>query len=212
MQAGRPLDDVKGMNTSASAAVSPPSDASPSGKVRIWRPVRQYLRHTLPRETLAWLLDPASLTRRVLAVCPARFRVAVVSQGWRRPLLNEARVLGVQPGCYAFVRQVYLLCDEQPWVFARTVIPRTTLTGHERRLAHLHSRPLGEELFADPSMQRGEVEIARLMPGHGLYHNATQRLAAKPAAIWGRRSLFSLSDKPLLVNEIFLPDIPPCLR
>ena len=61
-------------------------------------------------------------------------------------------------------------------------------------------------------MRRGEVEIARLTPGDSLYANATQRLAAIPAAIWGRRSLFTLSDKPLLVNEIFLPDIPPCLR
>jgi chorismate--pyruvate lyase len=200
------------MNPSAMATEMAPFDASTSGKAGIWRPVRQHLRHTLPHETLAWLLDPASLTRRVVAVCPGRFQVEVVCQGWRPPLLNEARLLGVSVARYAFVRQVYLLCDGQPWVFARTVIPRTTLTGHERRLAHLHTRPLGEVLFADPSMRRGEVEIARLTPGDGLYHNAVQRLPAKPAAIWGRRSLFRLSDKPLLVNEIFLPDIPPCLR
>ena len=200
------------MNASAFAEAPPPLAANTAGKGGNWRPVRQYLRHTLPRETLAWLLDPASLTRRVVAVCHGHFRVAVVSQGWHRPLLNEARVLGVQAACYVFVRQVYLLCNEQPWVFARTVIPRTTLTGHERRLAHLHTRPLGEVLFADPSMRRCDVEIARLTPGDGLYHTATQRLTAKPAAIWGRRSLFTLSDKPLLVNEIFLPDIPPCLR
>ena len=199
---------------SASAlAVAPLSfDANTPGKPSHWRPVRQYLRHSLPCETLAWLLDPASLTRRVVAVCHGHFRVEVVSQGWRRPSLNEARALGVPPAGYAFVRQVYLLCDERPWVFARTVIPRTTLTGHERRLAHLNTRPLGEVLFADPSMRRGDVEIARLTSGDDLYQYATQRLAAAPAAIWGRRSLFTLSGKPLLVNEIFLPDIPPCLR
>jgi chorismate lyase len=200
------------MNTSAIPPMPSPFDARTTGKAGIWRRVRQYLRPSWPHETLAWLLDPASLTRRVVAVCPGRFRVEVVSQGWRRPLLNEARVLGMPAARYAFVRQVYLLCDEQPWVFARTVIPRTTLTGHERRLAHLHTRPLGEVLFADPSMRRGEVEVARLTPGDGLYRSATQRLAVKPAAIWGRRSLFTLSGKPLLVNEIFLPDIPPCLR
>lgn len=204
--------DVNGMNIPTIPPASSAFNAMPPGRTRPWRPVRQYLRHTLPVETLAWLLDPASLSRRVVAVCAGRFRVEVVSQGWHRPLLNEAQVLGVAPGCYAFVRQVYLLCDGQPWVFARTVIPRTTLTGHERRLAHLNSRPLGEVLFADPSMRRGEVEIARLAPQDRLYHAATQRLAAKPADIWGRRSLFTLSDKPLLVNEIFLPDIPPCLR
>ena len=200
------------MSLSAETAVAHFYHAGTTGKAGVWRRVQQYLRHALPQETLAWLLDPASLTRRVVAVCPGRFRVEVVSQAWHRPLLNEARVLGIAAARYALVRQVYLLCDEQPWVFARTVIPRTTLTGHERRLAYLHTRPLGEVLFADPSMRRGEVEIARLTPGDGLYRNATQRLAAEPAAIWGRRSLFTLSGKPLLVNEIFLPDIPPCLR
>jgi chorismate--pyruvate lyase len=200
------------MNPSAIAPVPLAFDAPTPNKTGNWRPARQHLRHTLPRETLAWLLDPASLTRRVVAVCPGRFRVEVVSQEWRRPLLDEAQVLGVHGGGYALVRQVYLLCDEQPWVFARTVIPRTTLTGQERRLAHLRARPLGEVLFADPSMRRGEVQIARLAAGNCLFRHATQRLVAKPASIWGRRSLFTLSDKPLLVNEIFLPDIPPCLR
>jgi chorismate-pyruvate lyase len=28
-----------------------------------------------------------------------------------------------------------------------------------------------------------------------------------PEAIWGRRSVFYLAHKPLLVNEIFLPGI-----
>jgi chorismate lyase len=200
------------MKSSAIASVTQAHVATAFGKSGTWRPVRQAQRHKLPHETLAWLLDPASLTRRVTAVCPGRFRVEVVSQGWCKPLLNEARVLGMPPATHAFVRQVYLLCDDRSWVFARTVIPRTTLTGHERRLAHLRTRPLGEVLFADPSMRRGTVEIARLTPRDGLYRSATQRLASMPETIWGRRSLFTLNAKPLLVNEIFLPGIPPCLR
>ncbi len=182
------------------------------GKSSLWRPVKRLLRHGLPCETLAWLLDPASLTRRVVAVCGGKFRVEVAFQGWRRPLLHEARALGMRAGGYALVRQVYLLCDDQPWVYARTVIPRTTLTGPERRLAHLRTRPLGEVLFADPSMRRGAVEIACLTPREPVFHMATRRLASPPAVIWGRRSVFTLSAKPLLVNEIFLPAIPPCHR
>lgn len=200
------------MKTSVLTSVTQARVATVFGKAGIWRPIKQVLRHQLPHETLAWLLDPASLTRRVIAVCPGRFRVEVVSQGWHKPLLNEARVLGMPPATHAFVRQVYLLCDDRPWVFARTVIPRTTLTGHERRLAHLHTRPLGEVLFADPTMRRGPVEIACLTPHDGLYRIATQRLASLSETIWGRRSLFTLNAKPLLVNEIFLSGMPPCLR
>ena len=184
----------------------------PLRKGGIWRPARRLLRNVIPPETLAWLLDPASLTRRVLAVCHEGFRVEVVSQGWRVPLLNEAAVLGIRPGRLALVRQVFLLCNDRPWVFARTVIPRATLTGYERRLAHLRTRPLGEVLFSDPTMERGEVEVARLTAADGLYHAACARLDTRPEDIWGRRSLFTLRAKPLLVNEIFLPEIPPCRR
>jgi chorismate--pyruvate lyase len=95
-------------------------------------------------------------------------------------------------------------------VFARTVIPRDTLVGSNRRLTRLKTRPLGAVLFADPGMERGPVEIARLTPCDRLFPAATRRLASAPEAIWGRRSLFTLAGKPLLVSEIFLPDIPPC--
>jgi chorismate lyase len=53
------------------------------------------------------------------------------------------------------LREVYLLCDGVPWVYARTAIPRETLTGRHRRLAYLKTRPLGAMLFADPGMARG---------------------------------------------------------
>jgi chorismate--pyruvate lyase len=95
-------------------------------------------------------------------------------------------------------------------VFARTVIPRATLTGPRRRLTRLKTRPLGAVLFADPSMQRGPVEIARLTPRDKLYPVALRHLGRQPPEIWGRRSLFTLGGKPLLVSEIFLPGIPPC--
>lgn len=113
----------------------------------------------------------------------------------------------MKPGSIARVRQVRLLCDGIPWVFARTIIPYTTLQGSVRRLKLLGSRSLGEVLFADKSMLRGELEIAAIRKGDLLYQQATQGLRNQPAVIWGRRSVFYLSDKPLLVSEIFLPKL-----
>ena len=49
--------------------------------------------------------------------------------------------------------------------------------------------------------------VARLQPGHPLFELATKHLHQKPAELWGRRTLFYYAQKPLLVNEIFLPDI-----
>jgi chorismate--pyruvate lyase len=175
-----------------------------------WHVASRLHRRDVPEPVLRWLLDPASLTRRIRSACHGSFRVEVLFQGWARPQHNEVRELGMRAGSAGFVREVHLLCDGTPWVFARTVIPRTTLTGPRRCLTRLKSRPLGAVLFADPSMQRGPVEIARLSPCDKLYPAAIRHLSQRPETIWGRRSLFTLGGKPLLVSEIFLPGIPPC--
>lgn len=172
-----------------------------------WRPAARWTRAELPEALRAWLLDPASLTQRIICACRGVFRVRVLSQSWCRPFLSEAKVLGLGAGRRALVRQVQLLCDEDPWVYARTIIPAATLTGRERRLARLRSRSLGAVLFSDPTMTRGETEIARLAPGNPLFALATRGLEVRSSAIWGRRAVFRLTEKPLLVTEVFLPGI-----
>jgi chorismate--pyruvate lyase len=173
-----------------------------------WKPNSFYLRTDIPATLSGWLLDTASLTLRLQQMCPGRFRVRVLSQAWGRPAQDEVRVLGMQRGRRAIIRQVQLLCDGRPWIYARTVIPITSLRGRLQRLAHLGTRPLGGVLFADPGMQRGGVELARIQAGQALYTADRRHLRQRPVEIWGRRSVFRLDNKPLLVSEIFLPDFP----
>lgn len=163
------------------------------------------IRRHLPESLRDWLLDDSSLTRRLQQACSGRFHVELISLGWERPLLDEAQAMRVPPWQRALVRQVRLWCDEQPWVFARTVIPMSSLRGAQRRLAHLGSRPLGAFLFADPALQRSPMQVARICPGSRLLTAA----APSPDAIWGRRSVFRLQGHPLLVSEFFLPALPP---
>ena len=171
----------------------------------IWIPRSRLLRAHVPSAILDWLLDKASLTRRVQTACRGRFSVRVLSQGWMRPMLNEALALGIDPGRTALVRQVELLCDNTPWVCARTIIPRTTLTGPLRKLAHLQSRSLGATLFASPTMQRGEVEVTKISAASKTHQLITRHGANLPESLWGRRSVFRVYEKPLLVCEFFLP-------
>ena len=177
--------------------------------------MRWLRKHQLPirqpsDELRCWLFDQTSLTRRVQQACAGNFSVRVERQGWGRPRLDECRALGLRLGRRALIREVHLLCDERPWVFARTVIPVSTLSGEQRHLAQLGNRPLGAVLFADPHMVRGPVEVASIRNGHPLYIAAVQGLKRKPEQIWGRRSVFRLGGKPLLVSEYFLPEIGVC--
>ena len=175
-----------------------------------WHFERRVFNYVLPQGMACWLYDPASLTARLMAACDQQFSVHVLSQSWDAPFHNESKRLGMQARHTALIREVFLYCGEIPWVFARTVIPRSTLTGKQAYLSNLGSKPLGAVLFADPHMRRDPFEVARLQLGEYLYQRATQRSAKHPKAIWGRRSVFYLSDKPLLVNEIFLPSIAQC--
>jgi len=168
-----------------------------------WHDGAQQRRH-LPERLRDWLLDGSSLTRRLQMACAGQFRVELLSLGWERPMRNEAQLLGVPLQQRALIRLVRLCCGTQPWVFARTVIPLSSLRGEQRRLAHLGTRPLGAFLFADPSLRRSPLQVARLCSGDRL-------LAGQGAAtgeVWGRRSLFHLRDHPLLVSEFFLPGLP----
>lgn len=156
----------------------------------------------------AWLADQGSLTQQVIGACNGRFKVRVLHQGWGRPLQSESQLLGMSRAETALIREVELRCDEVPWVFARTLIPATSLSGRARRLAYLGNKPLGALLFSEPRTERGLTQVARLLPRHPLYAAAVDHLDEKPHDLWGRRTLYRYFSKPILVNEIFLPDIP----
>ncbi|MBI3561007.1 MAG: chorismate lyase [Gammaproteobacteria bacterium] len=176
----------------------------------VWRAQQQILASAIPESIRCWLFDPGSLTARAIAACRGKFRVEVVAQAWRRASVEEARRLTMPRHALAWVREVYLYCNDTPWVFARTVIPRRTLSGRQKPLAHLGSRPLGAVLFADPWMRRDPIEVCCLNPQHQLFAAATHFTGDGSTLMWGRRSVFYLDHKPLLVNEIFLPSIARC--
>lgn len=151
-----------------------------------------------------WLSDRGSLTERLIKASGNRFSVTLLNQGPRRPLDNEVRALQLQAGRVAVIREVTLYGGDCPWVYARSVLPLETLAGRHRALRHLDNRPLGALLFADPTMSRDAIEIARV-PGALI----PQGLARGEHWLWGRRSVFYLDGRPLLVAEIFLPGFNP---
>ena len=107
------------------------------------------------------------------------------------------------------VREVRLDCGRETWVFARTLIPLRGIRGAVLGLTQLGHRPLGEVLFANPTTRRLRVEVARILPRHHLFARATAHLGRRPAALCGRRTLFEYGGCPILVNELFLPAMPP---
>lgn len=160
----------------------------------------------LPPLLRSLLLDRGSLTRRLVALSRGDFRVRLDRLAWAAPFACEAHTLGLRAREAALLREVTLMCLGRAAVFARSVIPRRTLQGRYRRLRHLGTRPLGELLFTDRHVVRGQTRVFPVKPGDALYAGALRRAAHPSPRFWGRTSLFYIGGEPLLVTEIFLSD------
>ncbi|TNF03598.1 MAG: chorismate lyase [Gammaproteobacteria bacterium] len=154
----------------------------------------------------SWLLDRGSLTERLIKLSRGDFCVQVIRQEMSLPRPSEHAALGMGHRQLALIREVILLGGGRPWVYARSVIPQTSLSGRLRCLRKLDNRPLGALLFSDPHMRRGAIELASQDTRHTPLPGPLQAIQA---VISGRRSLFWLDNKPLLVCEMFLPEFTP---
>ncbi len=151
------------------------------------------------------LLDSSSLTCYLEQRAQSRFNVEVINTGWFYVKPSEVQYLGIMPREKSWVREVFLRCDGHIAVYAWSVFPESTLTGKYKGLQRLGGKSLGKILFNQPEVSRSEFEIAQIAEDHPLYQKITRELPDKPKFLWARRSVFKLNNKPLLVNEVFLP-------
>lgn len=153
-----------------------------------------------------WLRDRGSLTQRIQQRC-TRFAVHGVRSDLARIAPDEAALLGIAPQHLAWSREVFLYADGVPVVFAHSTCARQHLRGAWSAVSGLGNKPLGALLFAHPLVERKPLHYKVLRSTHPLYRRATAVLDNPPDRLWARRSLFYLHGTPLLVTEIFLPEI-----
>lgn len=174
-----------------------------------WRPRHQLPLRDRPSPCLySWLDDEGSLTARLVGLSKGQFQVEVLRQQLALPSRDEQQALSMKRPARALIREVILRGYHQPWVFARSVLPLSSLSGKLRHLRKQRNRPLGAFLFSQPQLVRSPIAVAcfnaddaYLPPG-----------IACSSLLWGRRSVFALDGKPLLVSEVFLPAFCDQLR
>ena len=150
-----------------------------------------------------WLLDPGSLTARLKACC-GRFRVELLGQTLELCQAYEASE-NIAEGTEVLVREVLLYCDDKPQVFARSLLPLSSLTGPQAQLAQLGEQSLGQVIFNSPSLKRQGLEVASFSSVSSVAQLASELKLPQRDKLWGRRSFFFVEDKPLMVAEVFLP-------
>jgi len=170
-----------------------------------WLPARRGKQANIPSPVRSWLYERASLTQRLRNTCGHAFQVRLLQQCRAKPFQGEAKTLRIRNGQYALIREVLLQCDRQPLILARTIIPHRTLRGAHRRLSSLGTRPLGEVIFSYPRLQRLKLEVTHVRSQD--WNTESMAELASDAGVWGRRTVYSLSGRTLLVCEFFLPAV-----
>ncbi len=153
-----------------------------------------------------WLIDDSSLT----ACLKARYRdfaVQPVLLKNAKALTDEAALLGLKVSQHALIREVLLMGNNQPVVFAHSVLPRASLRGAWNGLGRLGNKPLGATLFANPKVKRTPLEYKKLPRHHPISMRVAEHMPVVPKVLWARRSVFQLNCARILVTEIFLPEL-----
>jgi chorismate--pyruvate lyase len=156
-----------------------------------------------------WLNDEGSLTARIRERCK-NFAVRVLRQQLLPPHADERALLGIAPRESAWVREVLLVADGVPVVFAHSVLARRQARGPWQMFGRIGTRSLGAVLFADPRIARHPLRYRRLDARHPLYRSALRDAgldARSTERLWARRSVFTRAGQSLLVCEVFLPGI-----
>ena len=170
-----------------------------------WFTNRRGTHQKIPEAAASWIFEPESITQRLRCCYGNQVKVHLLYHQHRSPFLSESRLLK-QPGSrYCLTREVMLSANGKPLILARTIIPEKTLIGAQRILSRLGTRPLGEVIFSYPKLQRLEMQSAYIQPTTWFSKIANQ--IDLNQGIWGRRTVYAIKRRQMLVSEFFLPEI-----
>ena len=173
-----------------------------------WHELTPFSAAAGPVSLRAWLLDQKSLTASLKQLCADNLSVEIVSQSIENPRPSECELFPEQKDDRFLVREVMLLGSSNPWIYARSILPEGAMSGELSALRKLGNNPLGAWLFSQPSLSRGVMQVAMVRAEH--IPALDPKLASN--SMWGRRSVFFVMDKPILVTEIFLPNFEAYLK
>jgi len=171
----------------------------------LWLENRQGLRHKLPGNVQSWTYESGSLTQRLRSYYGDAIAVKILLQRWHKPFLSERCLLNLPGHRFSLIREVLLYANDKPLILARTIIPAATIRASQNNLSHLGNRPLGEIIFSYPNLERMTMDITLINPSTWTQPALAEAAIDQP--IWGRRTVYAIAHKQMLVSEFFLPEV-----
>tara|TARA_B100001063_G_scaffold13694_1_gene10643 strand:+ start:427 stop:924 length:498 start_codon:yes stop_codon:yes gene_type:complete len=137
----------------------------------------------------SWLQEDGPITKRIKS--SEAFKLNLLMDEIDEVEDSEADFLGENLGMIK-TREVILMGNEEPKVFARSLIPLITIEKGFAKLGELGTKPLGDILFEKEIFKRTKIVFAKFRNDKKLF--------------WGRKSKYIVNNHPLSVMEVFLID------
>lgn len=147
-----------------------------------------------------WLEHTGSMTAKLGQL--GRLEVMPLQESSTGLAADEANFLGSPLDSDCHLREVVLSVDATACIYARSLMPLSSLAGANQQLSQLATTPLGAALFRAPEAERRYLEACRL-PASQL----PIEVESQQQLLLARRSLFIKNGQPLLVAECFLPNL-----
>ena len=148
----------------------------------------EVMNNELQNETIrSWLLEDGPITERIKL--KNKFNLKLLKDEVSNIDSTDEDFLGNISG-FVKVREVILMADNVPKVFARSLIPEITIKHGLSKLGSLGSTPLGDILFEKEIFKKIEVLFSEFEVNKEIF--------------WGRKTKYSVKNLPISVMEVFL--------
>lgn len=162
----------------------------------------------MPQTTLnQWLSYPGSFMERLLEHGVTDAGIQVVFEKFAQATEIEKHYLQLEDAEETWIREVIISSPLTIWMFARTIIPKKTLTGREKELQLLETRSLGSFLFQDKNLQRSAFEFSLIEKNSVDYQKISNYVPIRDQALSSRHSLFITHGKKIFLQEVFFESV-----
>ena len=138
-------------------------------------------------EILSWLNEPGSITSRIKSF--SNFRLKLLRDGPGKVDANEDDLI-VSNYEENNIREVVLYSDEEPLIYAKSIIPLETIRFGLDVLGNLKENPLGDILFSNSEIKKIYMLFAKFQSNEQIFY--------------GRKGIYTVKGYPFSICEIFL--------
>ena len=135
----------------------------------------------------SWLIEKGPITKRIKS--EESFKLNLIKDEISAVDDSEKKFLE-ESSDKIKVREVILMGNNIPRVYAKSLIPIRTIENGFSRLGKLGTKPLGDILFEKEIFKKTDVVYAQFQD--------------KDSIFWGRKTKYIVKNMPLSVMEVFL--------